>query len=614
MRRRFQRALDNRGVPIQQNIIDMVVEKVREKGRPVDEATLKAIQFTLQIPFRSFIWSTKDGQAFTPPAIEYGLRRAEKRRLPTTIPVKFRLITKRGGGGHFRRARSPEGKFPYTLNITVNSWGDSFKSTLTHELTHLTQYIGTALLQFADAPSDSMDAYRASFEVDMSAPLYGIPKREIRTSRRQSRTLNAGRASREVRRRQHAMLDQEYQTNAQSWADRFLHSMYWANTDLRYRNWQDRTPEYLQTGLPKMAAALGRYLHAVAAEMYMQTSTKRWHRQSELVYQWVCRRLGVPEADCKVTAEIRAKLQHTPSSSKTFQERKAARSATQSKPKTTADRGRYLFVKDIDGKQVLFYEGDRVEFNGKEDGEDAVITGDLIGFKGGKAQIEQDDTDSVWGVHPIYVRPIREERTRKVKAERQAERKARLEMRSKRKAEMGLTRPARPARTAPLPRPSPVAPEPQPEVREPIFAYLDRKLAPFRKDSVPGEYDAVLVPLGLSNPQLLSWIYNAAAIAGANPQFSADWPYDLDEPKSAASIRAKYRKTPAPSILDVPRILLATSSYVGLVTTNLDTRQTVLRLSQPYGVRLSQRWFLTVVEALREYGLQGARAVTGVEG
>jgi hypothetical protein len=611
--RRPVRALDNRGVPIQQNIIDMVVEAVRAKGRSPDHIASRPIQFTLQVPFRSIIWSIKDGKPYTPPAIEYALHRAAKKGLPTTIPIKFYLVTTQGGGGHFQRQSTRgEGRFPSKLTIKVSSWGDAAKSTLTHELTHFAQYVGTALLLFADSPSDTADAYREAFaSVDMSRPLYGAPRREARTGLRQARTYGAGRASHEVRTGQHAMLDQEYQTNAQTWADRFLESFQYtealaALVMVGYQHPEKRIIE--PRGLPVLASQLGKYLDSFARIAHIRTNTKRWRRQAELVYQWVGRRLNAPEADMKITDKIREKLHQTPLESKTFQERKALRAAARGKPKPQAERGKWIFGRMIDGKQVDFHEGDHVEFWGTEDGERTLITGTLIEKKRGyeAAKIEQDDSDSVWTIAFSNLNHVKEERSRKAKAERRTERKARLEMRAKRREEMGLTRPPRPVRTPPTPRPSPVAPVPKPaEVKEPIFAYLDRKLMAFRGEVGKGKFDAVTVPLGLSNPQLLSWIYNAAALAGADPAFAAEWPYDRDEPKNATEIRARFRKTPAPSVLDVSRIMLATPSFVGLVTTNLDTRQTALRLSRPYAKRASQEWVDTVLAALREYGLQG---------
>jgi hypothetical protein len=116
------------------------------------------------------------------------------------------------------------------------------------------------------------------------------------------------------------------------------------------------------------------------------------------------------------------------------------------------------------------------------------------------------------------------------------------------------------------------------------------------------------VPLGLSNPQLLSWIYNAAAVSGANPFFAAEWPYDRDEPTNAKEIRQKFKKMQAASILDVPRISLTGQKYVGVIFTNLDTRQTELRLTRPYAKRASQEWIDAVLAVLREYGLQGFAA------
>jgi hypothetical protein len=575
----------NRGVPIQKNIIEAVDAALRADGYDPNLTIYRPVQFTLQIPFRSIIWSTKNGKPFTPPSIEYALQRAEKKRLPTTIPVKFRLVTKPDGGGHFRRrSAQSDNKFPYKLAIYDNSWGDAAKSTLTHELTHFAQYIGTALLLFADAPSDNADAYREAFaSVDMGRLLYGTPRREARTGIRQARTYQAGRASDDVRTGQHAMLDQEYQTNAQTWADRFLESSYFrdmqaALRQLGYRDVAARLVE--ERSLPVLASQLGKYLAAFAKRTHIPTDTKRWRQQAELAYEWVLRRLGASEIQMKVTDTIREKLHQTPLSSKTFQERKALRAAARGKPRVAAERGRWIFSREIDGERVDFHAGDPVEFVGIEDGERTLITGVLIEKKRGadEAKIEQDDTDSVWSVAYPFISPIKQDRSRKAKSERKAARQARLAMRSKRKEAMGLVRPPRPPRLTPAPRPAPPAPRPaapaSARLDEGVFNALDRKLARLRSGTARSKAATVVAALGADRPAVWEGIYRAAAYSGAEPHFDAE----------------------------KRQITLVGSHFTGTAKVNRTTQQIELRLSR---LRAPSGWGEAVVGVLQDHGLQG---------
>jgi hypothetical protein len=115
--------------------------------------------------------------------------------------------------------------------------------------------------------------------------------------------------------------------------------------------------------------------------------------------------------------------------------------------------------------------------------------------------------------------------------------------------------------------------------------------------------------LGLSNPQLLSWIYNAAAVSGADPQFTAEWPYDRDEPVNVAALRAGIHERQGRMRLNVPRIVFGTARYVGLVSTNLETRQTQLRIQKPQDKKAPLAWVDTVYAVLQEYGLQASSLV-----
>jgi hypothetical protein len=333
------------------------------------------------------------------------------------------LSSKAGGGGHFSRRRTPKGEIvPYKLTIAVRSWSDG-RNTLQHELSHLAQYIGTGLIQFADAPA-TPEGYHEAFDVDMNKPLYGAPKVEIQTGHRQSdKRAAAGQGS-----RKHAELDTEYHTNAQTWADIFVSLQRGSPFFVKLK----ASPELADDAtLLLLAHSLEQWAHPFAhTALKLPTNTKRWKRQLELMFQWVGRRLGIPDAKLQMTDPLRAMLHGRPSGrgGESFRERKAERIKARTSRRRPLDARRAYSLVLASGLLTTVHEGDLLSFIATRDGEKEEVEGRLLSVRAGMVSLEEEGTDSTWRVPSRMLTLLSTEAASRTKAEKRAERKAMLEM------------------------------------------------------------------------------------------------------------------------------------------------------------------------------------------
>jgi hypothetical protein len=563
--KRYTRARPNKALPDQYKLVDKVkaqlTAEVRRRGQTL--INYGAISFSMPIRLSDVVWSERQGRPYTPPNIERGLRRLIEAGASPELTVHFEFAQE-GSGGSFRKQMQKEGVLPWRLEIDVYGFPSPMAAdTINHELQHFVQWVGTGLIRLAEAPAGPLDLREVFRILPGHGGVYGVPRRDLRTYYGAEEGKTSGSTESTAI---HAQYDVEFHTNVGSWASELISALSEAVLEPR-RLTSDQLVEAVNQWFVQFAANTPR----------LKVDSKRMKRQKEQVFLTVSRRLGIPAA---LTEEVRRALGTTAPRREGFRKQKERR-------RKAREAGTLPVRPEADERGIRL--GDWVTFNYA--GLD--VKGRVRGESSGRYIIEQ--AGDFYDPTPRARRKIVVAGSRWKMPKRSVQKIA-----PPPRAPRTQQPPTRPAST-PTPRPRPT----EPQAKEPIFAYLDRKLAALPRNRQKGTVTAIRVPLGLSNPQLLSWIFNAAAVSGADPQFTAEWPYDRDEPVDAPVPRRRGQTN-----LNIPRILFGTANYVGLVRTNLETRQTELWIKRPQDKKAPLAWTEVVYAVLREYGLQG-NAVIG---
>lgn len=566
--KRYTRARPNKALPDQDKIFEQVTAQLRAEVRRRGHSLLNynTISFSMPISLLDVVWSERQGQPYTPPNIERGLRRLTESGVQPELTVEFAFAQFSGGGSFISRLQE-KGVIPWKLEIEVRGYpSPSAADTLNHELQHLVQWAGTGLVRIAEAPAGPLDL-REMFRIRPGqGGVYGVPRRELRTyygveEGRSSGSTQSGAV--------HSQYDSEFHTNVGSWSNEIIEELFGS---------RHLTSDQLVEVVNRW------FVRFKAREPRLKVDSRRMKRQKEQVFLTVSRRLGVPRT---ITEDIRLALGTVAPRREGFRKQKERR--------RKAREAGTLPVRPVADERGIRI-GDWVTFMHFG----ASVKGRVRGEKGGRYIIEQ------WGdFHdpaPRARRKLVEAGTRWTIPKRNAK-KAEPPPRAPR-TQQPPPRPASAPAATPRRRSRPTAP-PAPE---PIFAKLDRKLAALPRSTKKLTYSYVRVSLGLSDPQLLSWIYNAAAVSGADPHFTAEWPYDRDEPVNVAALRAGLREGRQRDV-NVLRITFGTKNYVGNVFTSLEGRQTDLIIRRPDDKKASFVWVEAVHAVLGEYGLKGATVI-----